>query len=408
MDRVNQSVDVSTLASGDPPTPALSAAVERALTDHANGMRGELPPGVDVDVIVAEARRELFDLGPVGPLLDDEYAEEVQLIRHDHLVAMHGKKQVATEIAFTSEAAVARLVRRICVRSGRPLQHGELFVERRLERGARLFGVLPPASGEGHMLVFRKPQRALATLDELVKSGAVARQMATLLAQAVQGRANILVTGSVGAGATTLLGALAGAGNLEDRVVVLEEDEELVLNQPHTVSMLLGDTAEEGARAVHAAIRVRPDRLVVGAFAGHVVPEIVDAIGDGLDGVLAAARAPTLRHLVARLPADIAATRKLLGLDTAREWLASSFDLVLEVARLRDGRNRVMRVAEFTLAESSPLELRDIFTFTVERTAAGGTVEGSFHPTGAVPRIAEDLVARGVPLDLGIFKRTTR
>lgn len=258
------------------------------------------------------------------------------------------------------------------------------------------------------MLVFRKPQRALATLDELVKSGAVARQMATLLAQAVQGRANILVTGSVGAGATTLLGALAGAGNLEDRVVVLEEDEELVLNQPHTVSMLLGDTAEEGARAVHAAIRVRPDRLVVGAFAGHVVPEIVDAIGDGLDGVLAAARAPTLRHLVARLPADIAATRKLLGLDTAREWLASSFDLVLEVARLRDGRNRVMRVAEFTLAESSPLELRDIFTFTVERTAAGGTVEGSFHPTGAVPRIAEDLVARGVPLDLGIFKRTTR
>jgi pilus assembly protein CpaF len=150
------------------------------------------------------------------------------------------------------------------------------------------------------------------------------------------------------------------------------------------VSPISIDTVEEGARAVHAAIRVRPDRLVIGAFAGHVVAEIVDAIGDGVDGVLAAARAPTLRHLVARLPADVAATKRMLQLDTAREWLAGSFDLVVEVARLRDGRNRVMRVAEFSLAQ------------------------GSFHPTGVVPRIAEDLVARGMPLDLSIFKRAAR
>lgn len=388
----------------------MAATIERTLAEKAGQMRdsGELPSGVDADVLLGEARRELFELGPLGPLLEDEYVEEVQLIRHDHVVAMHGKKQVATEIAFTSEAAVARLVRRICVRAGRPLHDQELFVDRRLEQGARLFGVLPPASGDGHMLVVRKPQRALSTLDDLVKSGTIARQMATLLAQAVQGRANILVTGSVGAGATTLLGALAGAGSLEDRVVVLQEDDELVLSQPHTVSMLIGDTAEEGARAVHAAIRVRPDRLVIGAFAGHVVAEIVDAVGDGVDGVLVAARAPTLRHLVARLPAEIAATKKLATPDTAREWLAGSFDLVLEVARLRDGRNRVMRVAEFALTESNPLELRDIFTFTVERTAAGGTVEGSFHPTGVVPRIAEDLVSRGVPLDLAMFKRSSR
>ncbi len=410
MERAASAVDTAPLASGEPPSPALASAIERALAEKASSMRssGELPPNIDSEILVAEARRELFELGPIGPLLDDEYVEEVQVIRHDHVVALHGKKQVATEIAFTSEAAAARIVRRICVRAGKPLGKDEHFVERRLDRGARLFGVLPPASGDGHMLVIRKPQRALATLDELVRNGTIARQMATLLAQAVQGRANILVTGGVGAGGTTILGALAGAGNLEDRVVVLQEDDELVLNQPHTVSMLIGDTAEEGARAVHAAIRVRPDRLVIGAFAGHVVAEIVDAIGDGVDGVLAAARAPTLRHLVARLPADVAATKRMLQLDTAREWLAGSFDLVVEVARLRDGRNRVMRVAEFSLAQGSPLELRDIFTFTVERTAAGGTVEGSFHPTGVVPRIAEDLVSRGMPLDLSIFKRAAR
>lgn len=410
MDRATSAIDTGPLASGEAPSPALGAAIERALAEKAGQMRaaGEIPAGLDSEVLVAEARRELFDLGPIGPLLEDEYVEEVQVIRHDHVVALHGKKQVATEIAFTSEAAVSRLLRRICVRSGRPLAAGELFIERRLDRGARLFGVIPPASGDGHLLVIRKPQRALSTLEDLVRAGTVARQMATLFAHAVQGRSNILVTGGVGSGATMLLGALAGAGNLEDRVVVLQEDDELVLNQPHAISMLIGDTAEEGARAVHAAIRVRPDRLIVGAFAGHVVAEIVDAVGDGVDGVLASARAPTLRHLVARLPADVAATRRLMGVDTAREWLAGSFDLVVEVARLRDGRHRVMRVAEFSLAQGNPLELRDIFTFTVERTAAGGMVEGSFVPTGVVPRIAEDLVARGIPLDLSIFKRTTR
>src|SRR5690606_8173945 len=115
-------------ANGEPPTPALAGGIERTLAEKASQMRanGELPAGVDADVLVGEARRELFELGPLGPLLEDEYVEELQLIRHDHLVAMHGKKQVATEIAFTSEAAVARLVRRICVRAGRPLQSGEL------------------------------------------------------------------------------------------------------------------------------------------------------------------------------------------------------------------------------------------------------------------------------------------
>ncbi len=410
MEKATAAVDTQSMMSGEPPSSALAGALERALSERAAAMRaaGELPPGLEADVLVAEARRELFELGPIGPLLDDEYVEEVQVIRHDHVVALAGQKQVATEIAFSSEAAVARVVRRIAARAGRPLTNGEVFVERRVDRGARMFAVLPPASGDGHMIVIRKPQRALATLDELVRTGTLSRAMATLLANTVQGRANILVTGGVGSGATGLLGALAGAGNIDDRVVVLQEDDELIFNQPHTVSMLIGDTAEEGARAVHAAIRVRPDRLVVGAFAGHVVAEVVDAIGDGVDGVLASARAPTLRHLVARVPADLAATKRMLALDTAREWLASSFDLVVEVARLRDGRQRAMRVAEFTLEPGAPLGLRDIFTFTVERTAAGGTLEGSFQATGVVPRVAEDLVSRGFSVDTSIFKRPAR
>jgi pilus assembly protein CpaF len=125
-----------------------------------------------------------------------------------------------------------------------------------------------------------------------------------------------------------------------------------------------------------------------------------------MEGVLAAARAPTMRHAITRLPADIAATRPGITVDTAREWLAAAFELVIEVARLRDGRLRVVRVAELVV-ERGQLVARDVFLFQVERLAAGGAVEGSFLPTGVVPALVGDLVARGVPIDVGVFKRNS-
>jgi pilus assembly protein CpaF len=256
------------------------------------------------------------------------------------------------------------------------------------------------------MMVIRKPQRADMSLDDLVRSGTISRAIASLLSQCVAARANVLVTGSLGSGTTSLIAALAAAGSTEDRVIVLQEDDELVFNQPHTVSILLGESPEEGVQAVRAAARIHPDRLVVGAFAGRVAVEVVDAIGDGMDGVLAAARAPTLRQAVYRITADLAATRPGLTPEAAREWLAAAFDLAIEIARLRDGRHRVMRVAELSV-EGATVAVRDIFTFGVERTAAGGAVEGSFHATGLVPRIAEDLALRGAPLDTSAFKRQT-
>lgn len=406
IDRVNELIDLRALDGGAPPDDAMIARVDRALAERATALRAEgaIPGDIDLDALLAEARRELLDLGPLAPLLADEDVSEIQIIRSDYVVAMHGRRQVPSDIGFSSEAAVARVIRRLCASGGKPLQAGEHFVERRLPRGARMFAVLPPASDQGHMVVIRKPQRADLTLEDLVRSGTISRAMAGLFAQCVEARANLLVTGAVGAGATSLLGALAAAGSTTDRVVVLQEDDELIFNQPHTISILLGETPEEGARAVQAAARIRPDRLVIGAFAGSVAAEVVDAMGDGVDGVLAAARAPTLRQAAARLTADLAATKPGLTPDIAREWLASAFDLVIEIARLRDGRHRVLRVAELEM-DGSRITARDIFTFVVERTAAGGAVEGTFHPTGVVPGIVEDLAARGIQIDASIFKR---
>ncbi|MFO0590990.1 MAG: ATPase, T2SS/T4P/T4SS family [Polyangiaceae bacterium] len=403
--RVAAAVDLSSLQTGQRPEENLQHRIDATLGEIAAAMKaaGEVPSDLPAETLVGTARRELLEMGPLGPLLDDEDVSEVQVVRHDYVVAMHGRRQVPTDLAFSSEAALMLALRRMCVASGKPLQPEESFVERRLPRGARLFAVLPPATEQGHVVVLRKPQRADLTLEDLVRSGTISRAIASLFGYAVAGRANILVTGSIGAGATSLLGALAAAGSTEDRVMVLEEDDELIFNQPHIVSMLLGD-GDQGVKAVQAAARVHPDRLVVGAFAGRVAVEVVDAIGDGMDGVLAAARAPTLRQALARLTADIAATRPGIGMETAREWLSSAFDLAVEIARLRDGRHRVMRVAELHI-EGGRVVPRDIFTFVVERTAAGGAVEGSFVPSGVVPAIADDLLARGAAIDLGMFKR---
>lgn len=404
MERVNDAVDLTSLPDGET-TGTLAREISQALHDRVASMKiaGELRD-TQSDALILEARREIFELGPIGPMLDDEDVSEIQVLRHDYVVAMHGKKLVPSEVAFTSEQAVARVIRRLAMLSGKPLAEGELFVERRLPRGARLTAVLPPASDQGHMLLIRKPQRADLTLEDLVRSGTMSRTMSSVLSTCIGARANILVTGAIGTGATSLIGALAGAGSTDDRVVVLQEDDELVFNQPHTISILLGDTKDQGARAVQAAAKMHPDRLVVGSLVGHVASEVVEAISQGTDGVLAAVRAPTLRHAVARLTANIAGARVGGSPDTAREALASAFDLAIEVARQRDGRHRVMRVAELH-NEGSSIIVQDVWCFMIDRTAAGGTIEGTFYATGHIPAIVEDLTARGFVIDTAVFKR---
>jgi pilus assembly protein CpaF len=406
LDRVSEATDLRPLENGEAADEAMTARVERSINDRLAALReqGDIRPEVDTDAVIVEARRELLEYGPLTALLNDDDVSEIHVVRHDYVLAIQGRRQVPSDIGFSNERSLGLVIRRLCITAGRPLAEGEVFVERRLPRGTRMLAVIPTAPDQGHMVVIRKPQRADVTLEDLVRSGTISRAMAGLLAQCVEARANILVTGAVDAGASLLLGALCAAGSTTDRVIVLEADDELIFTPPHTVAILLGDTPEQGARAVRAAALARPDRLVVGALSGRIAAGVVDAMSDGVDGVLAAARAPTLRQATARLAADIAATKAGLSPEIAREWIASTFHLAIEIARLRDGRLRVLRLAELSV-DGSRIQTRDIFTFAVERTAAGGAVEGSFHPTGIVPAIVEDLAARGVSIDPSIFKR---
>src|SRR5262249_46328988 len=152
----------------------------------------ELPAEGDAEAIVADARRELLEMGPIGALLADEDVSEIQLVCHDHLTLVQSKRQVIHELAFSSEESLRRTIHRLCFKAGRAIEPGEVYPERRLPGGARMFAVMPPASDHGHMMVIRKPQRADLSLDDLVRSGTISRAIAGLLSQCVAARANIL------------------------------------------------------------------------------------------------------------------------------------------------------------------------------------------------------------------------
>ncbi|HMI87597.1 MAG TPA: ATPase, T2SS/T4P/T4SS family [Polyangiaceae bacterium] len=405
IDRVAESIDLAPLARGAEPDQVLAARIERIVREKAKALRdeGQLPENVEVDDTIRDAQRELFGLGALDAVLEDNEVTEIRVFGHNHVTAVRAGDAVEIDPPFSSEVALFRAIVRLCRQSSVPLAAGETMVERYLPRGLLVQAVLPPTSLYGHALVIKKRRRAEVTLEDLVRSGTVSRTMATFLHGCSAARANMLLVGPVEATAM-LLSALAAAGPASDGIVALQNVDELWGMEPAPVAIRLPDVAEEAIRLVRAAARLRPERLVVSPLTGPLAAAVASTIVEGSEGVLAAMAAPSLRHALERLVPDLMAARPGLTPEAARSWLLGSFELAVEVARLRDGRYRVMRVAELYGSNGGILG-RDIFTFLVERTAAGGAIEGSFGPTGVVPRIADELAARGGAFDASLFKR---
>lgn len=400
MGRVAEEVDLSLLDSTSPLDEAFLNRLSRAIAETSRRLResGELSARVDDAMLSRDAHRELLGLGPLGPLLEDETMTEIRLFGHDRLVALKGSQPVRIEPAFSSEAALYRVLSRLARESGRPLGANETLVERALPFGASLRALLPPSAPQS-LVVLRKPGRSSLQLEDWVREGTLSRAMATFLTQAVAAGANVLVADLSGQ-AASVLGSLAPADGLN--VALCASCGPPIPASSHC--LLLPDADDEAVKTARAALRLRPSGLVVAPFAGAVAAEVMDAMARGLRSVVAAVPAASLRQALSRLAPALAAARPGLASDVAREWLAASFDLVLEVARLRDGRYRVLRIAELDLVGGS-IETKDVFVFATEGMVPGGDVEGSFVATGIVPRLAEELAIREGRMDASLFKR---
>jgi pilus assembly protein CpaF len=387
-----------------PPNDSKRASIERVLREQARALQqeGEISAG-SADDLVREATREVLGAGPLEALLDDDDVVEIQVARFDQIVSVReGGAAAPVEPGFTSEASLRRAVGRLAFASGHRLRDGDGTLDVRLSNGAHLTAIFPPVAAGGTVLVIRKRRRADLGLDDLVRAGTLSRAMATFLQQCLVAKSNILIAGPLGAGTTTLIGALAAATPVEDRTIAIQELDELVLPHPYGASLMVPDTAAGGARIVRVAASLRPDRLLVGVMAGEIVGQVLEAIGSGCDGVVAAVRGPSLRQALSRLVPALVASRPGLDPSSARAWIASSFDVAIEVVRPRTGRHRVLRIAEIT-SEGGELQTRDVYEYVAE---ANG--EGAFQASGVVPAVVQELRAQGHRIDDSLFRRGAR
>jgi pilus assembly protein CpaF len=397
MGRIADAVDLSPLRQSPTVSEQLAQQIDRAAREQADAMRdeGEAPQDVDLEVVVRDAHRELLGLGAFGPLLEDEEVTEIHCLRFDQVFAVRGQT-AQLEGAFSHEEALARIIARLCAQSGEPWRAGEAVIERRLMR-ATFVAIAPPAAAS-HVVSIRKRRRVESSLEELARQGALTRPMAQFLEACVAARANVLVTGGA---PMAMLAALAASGTGAERICLVQDVEDVVTPHAHAVTLTIPDTRKGGEDCVRAASKLHPDRLVVTLLAGGVAAATVDAMTEGTDGVVGALSAPTLRHALSRLVAQLALHRPGTSLEGMRDVVGETFDVAVEVAPLPDGRVRVMRIAELGGSDAKGIVARDVFVWSAD--PQGG--EGAHGATGVVPRIANDLASKGAKLDASIFKR---
>ncbi|HEV3192585.1 MAG TPA: ATPase, T2SS/T4P/T4SS family [Polyangiaceae bacterium] len=398
--RVGNVVDLAALERSPELPSALVDQINQAAQEQAKAVRagGEGGDGIDFDVLVREAVRELTGLGPLAPLLEDNEVTEIHVVRPDCVLVRKGGQTILADPPFTSELAVARALSRLARQSGEPLRAGDTIVDRRLASGQHLVAIGPPHSSHW-ILTLRRRGRVEVSLDELVRLGAMSRPMAVFLEACLLARTNVLVVG-LGAGTVApTLCALASAAPAGERIAVLQDEDEFAIANAQLVSLWLNDHAS-GEHLVRAAARLGADRLVVPSLGGAVSGALVDCIGGGAEGVLAGIGAPSLRHGLARLAAQVCAARPGTSMEAARELVGESFDVTIEVGRGAEGKLRVLRVSELTGADVKGVTARDLFLSNAD---AGG--EPVFVVTGTTPRLAHEFAARGIRLDAALFRR---
>jgi pilus assembly protein CpaF len=356
----------------------------------------DAPMSVAPERLLELARDELLELGPLGDLLTDSSVSEIGAVRFDQIVAARGGRTLAVEPGFSSERSLAWAIARLRADA----VEGGSELEFRLAGGARV-SVDPAANGKPASLLIRRAERLTLTLDELVRRGAISRAVATFFRHCLVGRVNVLVVGAHDGAAEQLLSALVGSQG-DARAVWIGDG---VAGQADVAIDFGLCTVAEARRALSVKAGIPGVRFAARLGTPEITAAVTEMVASGADGVLALRHATSIKRALMRLAAEIASARPGLGIRAARELLAGAYDVVVEVARLRDDRVRVLRVVELTGAVADEIEQQDIFTFVPDRTAAGGAVEGTFSPSGNVPQVVENMRARGENLDSSLFSR---
>ncbi len=359
--------------------------------------------------LVKDIQHELFGLGPLEPLLSDPTISDILVNSHNRIYVERRGKIEVTNVAFKDDEHLMRVIERIVSSVGRRIDESSPMVDARLKDGSRVNAIIPPLAIDGPVLSIRRFGAEPLRMDSLIENKALTKDIADMLEMCVNGRLNILISGGTGAGKTTLLNALSAYISEEQRIVTIEDSAELQLQQPHVVRLETRPPNIEGRGEVtqrdlvRNALRMRPDRIVIGEVRGGEAIDMLQAMNTGHDGSLTTIHANTPRDALSRLETMIQMTGMRLSERAMRQQVASAIDLVLQVARLSDGSRRVTSISEITGMEGDTITMQEIFMY--ERTGVSqGQVIGRFRPTGIRPRFAEKLKSCGMQLPRIFFE----
>jgi pilus assembly protein CpaF len=360
--------------------------------------------------LVNDVQHELFGLGPLEPLLKDPTISDILVNSHDTIYIERRGKIEATNVRFKDDEHLMRVIERIVSSVGRRIDESSPMVDARLQDGSRVNAIIPPLSIDGPVLSIRRFGSDPLRMATLIEYKALTKDIADMLQMVVSARLNILISGGTGSGKTTLLNALSAYIPENERIVTIEDSAELQLQQPHVVRLETRPPNIEGRGEVTQrdlvknALRMRPDRIVIGEVRGGEAIDMLQAMNTGHDGSLTTVHANTPRDALARLETMIQMTGMRLSDRAMRQQVASALNLVVQVARMSDGSRRVTSISEITGMEGETITMQEIFQYERTGVDSQGQVLGRFRPTGIRPRFAERLKACGLQLPRVFFE----
>jgi pilus assembly protein CpaF len=382
--------------------------INQYLKEAYQSLKIQLPNSVR-EQIFHEIMDDLLGFGVLQPLLDDPDINEI-MVNGPKLVFVERKgKLVKTNITFENDEQVIRLIDKIILPLGRRIDHDSPTVDARLPDGSRVNAVIPPVTIDGPTITIRKFQKEKFTVEQLVNFGTITNNMAEFIRACVVSRLNCIISGGTGSGKTTLLNVLSGFIPEDERIVTIEDAAELRLQQEHVVRMESKPANSEGRNAVTVrdlvknALRMRPDRIVVGEVRSGEALDMLQAMNTGHDGSLTTLHSNSPRDTISRLETMCLMAGVDLPLKVVREQIAAAVDLIIHQSRLRDGTRRVVSITEVSGMEGDTVVMTEIFKFTQTGVATDGKILGDLKPTGIRPLFYPRLEAAGFRLPPEIF-----
>jgi len=360
--------------------------------------------------LIGDVFNELFGLGPLEDLLSDSTISDILVNRYDQIYIEREGKLEATPVVFRNERHLLQIIERIVSAVGRRIDESSPMVDARLQDGSRVNAIIPPLALDGAALSIRRFRTDRLGADDLVSRDSLTRPMLEFLKASVSARLNVIVSGGTGAGKTTLLNVLSSFIGDHERVITIEDAAELMLRQRHVVRLETRPSNIEGRGRVRQrelvinALRMRPDRIVVGEVRGEESLDMLQAMNTGHDGSLTTIHANSARDALYRLDTMVAMANLNIPEKAIRQQIASAVELIVQIARQSDGTRRVTSITEITGMEAGVITLQDIFLFEKTGVREDGRVCGRFRATGIRPKCADRLSASGHRLPPEMFE----